>query len=300
MLCNPTDGPASTRNLNLKFRQFPGYRGLQNIPQPDQTTELSAQPLADTAGVADSDQESDYSMFSDSEQEPHTDADFAWQERTPLGGSSLATSNDPTPSEVAAPNNEIDGLMDDLDDMIVRIPAAAPVMCATSQLSWTTTTWTSLKHYVFSKHPSHRGPSDFPSEASPMSPVPNGTFRSRVPLVSASASSLLPRPVGRELTDHHGQRQQLEPAATHRVPPGQPSEETESCIELEIGAAVAHVRHLDAHPLVNWITGTSSRAWRGGRTARQLDQPNFLLPGGRAGAGGGGPTPSNDCRTGPD
>ncbi len=28
---------------------------------------------------------------------------------------------------------------------------------ATSQLSWTTTTWTSLKHYVCSKRPCHRG-----------------------------------------------------------------------------------------------------------------------------------------------
>ncbi len=88
-----------------------------------------------------------------------------------------------------------------------------------------------------------------------------------------------PRQAGRELNDHHGRRQQLEPAVTHRVSPGQPREETESCIELEIGVpvAVAQVHHLDAYPLVRWITGTSSRAWRGGRTARQQDQPIFPL-----------------------
>ena len=64
-------------------------------------------------------------MTSDSEQEPRSDADFAWQERAPLEGSSLATSHDPTPSEDAAPKNDIDGLMDALDDMITRTPAAA-------------------------------------------------------------------------------------------------------------------------------------------------------------------------------
>ena len=37
----------------------------------------------------------------------------------------MATSYDPTPSEDAAPKNEIDGLMDALDDMITRTPAAA-------------------------------------------------------------------------------------------------------------------------------------------------------------------------------
>ncbi len=59
-------------------------------------------------------------MSSDSEQEPRTDADFAWQERTPQEESSLATSYKPTPCEDAAPKNEIDG-----DDMISRTPAAA-------------------------------------------------------------------------------------------------------------------------------------------------------------------------------
>ncbi len=160
----------------------------------------------------------------------------------------MATFCNPTPSEDAMPNNEIDGLMDVLDDMIVRTPAGRLLMRpryqyreqgATLQLSWTTTTWTILKHYVCSKRPNHQGQSDFPSETGQMLPVPNSIFHSRVPLVSESASSLLPRPVGREPTDHHGRRQQLEPAVTHRVPPGHPSEETESCIELEIGAAIA-------------------------------------------------------------
>ncbi len=125
LLCNPKDCPASIRNSNLKFEQFPGYWGLRIIPQPDRTTKLSAQLVEGITGVADSNQESDYSMSGDSEQEPRTNADFAWQERTPPEGSSLATYN-PTPSEDAAPNNEIDGLMDVLDDMIARTPAAAP------------------------------------------------------------------------------------------------------------------------------------------------------------------------------
>ncbi len=64
LLCDPLDGPASFRNQNLKFQQFLGYQGLRNIPQQDQTTELSAQPLVDTKGIAASDQESDYSMSS--------------------------------------------------------------------------------------------------------------------------------------------------------------------------------------------------------------------------------------------
>ncbi len=113
-----------------------------------------------------------------------------------------------------------------------RCCALSTSTAGTSQHSWTTTTWTSLKHYVCSKRLNHRGLIDFPSETGPMLPVPNGTFLSRVSLVSTSTSSLLARPVGRELTYHHGRRQQLEPALTHRVSPGQPSEETESCIKL--------------------------------------------------------------------
>ncbi len=126
-LRDPTDSPASIGNSNLKFLQFPGYRALQNTPQSDRTTELSAQPFQDTTVIVDNDQDSDYSESSDSEQDPRSDAYSAWQEQTPSEGESLATSYNPTLSEEdAALNNEIDCLMDSLDDMIVRTPAATP------------------------------------------------------------------------------------------------------------------------------------------------------------------------------
>ena len=41
LLCDPMNGPACIRNSNLKVRQLTGYGGLRNIPQLDQTTELS-------------------------------------------------------------------------------------------------------------------------------------------------------------------------------------------------------------------------------------------------------------------
>ena len=76
------DGPASISNSNLKFRQFPGDGGLRNFPQPDRSTELSANPLQDVSGIVDSNQEPDYSESSDSEQEPRPDADIAWQDQS--------------------------------------------------------------------------------------------------------------------------------------------------------------------------------------------------------------------------
>ncbi len=61
----------------------------------------------------DSDQESDYSEYSNSEQEPRSNADSALQEQ----GSSPITSYNPTPlKQDTVPNYEINGLMDVLDD----------------------------------------------------------------------------------------------------------------------------------------------------------------------------------------
>ena len=75
--CDPLDGPASIRNLNPEFQQFPGYRGLWNISHPDRSTELSAKPLQEVPGSVDSGQGSDHSEHSDSEHEPRSDADSA-------------------------------------------------------------------------------------------------------------------------------------------------------------------------------------------------------------------------------
>ena len=113
---------------------------------------------------------------------------------------------------------------------------------ATSQLIWTRRRWISRKRYVCSKRPNRRGPSDSLSRTSPTLLVRNGTSRSRVLLVGASASSsLLPSPAGRYYTDHHGRRQQLEPAVTHQRPPGQPRGITESSTEPEIDAVLPKI-----------------------------------------------------------
>jgi hypothetical protein len=70
-------------------------------------------------------------------------ADFAWQEYTHLDpilkGVSLATSYNTTPSEKdTVQNNEIDGLMDVLDDMIIRTPAVTREVSVPRALSSTT------------------------------------------------------------------------------------------------------------------------------------------------------------------
>ena len=109
-------------------------------------------------------------MYSDSEQEPRPDTDSAWQEQSPPEGTSLSASYTSTPlEEDITPNNEIDGLLDNLDDMIDRSPAAplkVPRARHNLAVELDRTRWTSLRPYVCSKRPSPRGPSDFPSGTS--------------------------------------------------------------------------------------------------------------------------------------
>ena len=125
LLCDPTTGPECIRNSNLRIRQFTGYVGLRNIPQLDQTTELLAYPSQEAPGNLNSNQDSANSEYSDSEQEPRSDTDSAWQDQSPPEGTSLNASYTSTPlEEDLALNNEIDGLLDNLDDMINRSPAA--------------------------------------------------------------------------------------------------------------------------------------------------------------------------------
>ena len=125
LLCDPRSCPDFIRNSNLRFRQFTGYGGLRNIPQYDHLTELSAHPSQEAPGNWDSDQASTDSEYSDLEQEPRSDTDSARQEQSPPEGASLNASYTSTPlEEDLGPNNEINGLLDNLDDMIDRSPAA--------------------------------------------------------------------------------------------------------------------------------------------------------------------------------
>ena len=88
------------------------------MSRPDRSTALSAKPIQEVPGSVDSGQGSDHSEHSDSEHEPRSDADSAWQEPTSPEGPSLGMSHNLTPLEkVKAPNNEINGLMDALCDM---------------------------------------------------------------------------------------------------------------------------------------------------------------------------------------
>ena len=124
-LCDPNTGPEFIRNSNLGFRQFTCYGRLRNIPQYDHTTELSVHPPQEAQGNWESDQGPADSEYGDLEQEPRSDTDSVWQEQCPPEGISLSASHTSTLLEKdITPNNEIDGLLDNLDDMINRSPAA--------------------------------------------------------------------------------------------------------------------------------------------------------------------------------
>ena len=125
LLCDPMSGPVCIRNSNLKFRQFTGYGGLRNITQLDQTTELSEHTSQGAQGT-DNDQESDYSEYGDSEDEPlsYTNSARMSGQSSPEGNNLDAVYTDMSSDEANVPSNEIDGLLDDLDDLIDRSPAA--------------------------------------------------------------------------------------------------------------------------------------------------------------------------------
>jgi hypothetical protein len=178
-------------------------------------------------------------MSSDSEQEPRTGADFAWQERTPSEGSSLATSCKPTPSEDAAPNNETDGLMDVLDDMIVRTPAATPeVLVSRARRSIAVELDNNYMDFTEAQR----------LVQAPQSPGPERRpFRNRSNVTTGSPQRHLPlkSPISErirfKLVTKKGRQGTYQPpwATSSRDSPGQPSDETESCIKIEIGAAAA-------------------------------------------------------------
>jgi hypothetical protein len=119
------DGPACIRDSNLKFRQFTGYGGLRNIPQTDQTTELSEHPIQADQGTED-DQDADYSEYGDSEDEPlsYTHSALMSDQSSPEGNNLATVYTSMSSEEDYVQSNEIDGLLDDLDDMIDRSPAA--------------------------------------------------------------------------------------------------------------------------------------------------------------------------------
>ena len=133
-------------------------------------------------------------------------------------------------------------MLDNLEDMIDRSPVA-PLAGPRARRNLAVELDKDERYYVCSKRPNLRGPSDSFSGTSRTSPVPNGTSHPRALLVGELASSLLPSlsPAGWESTDHHGRRQQLEPAVTHQRQPEQPRGITESCIELEIEAAMPKI-----------------------------------------------------------
>ena len=105
--------------------QFTGYGGLWNIPQLDQTTELSEHTSQGAQGT-DNDQESDGDEYGDSEDEPlsYTHSERMSDQSSPEGNNPAAVYTSMPSEEQNVPNNEIDGLLDDLDDLIDRSPAA--------------------------------------------------------------------------------------------------------------------------------------------------------------------------------